>query len=316
MIERLRIAVLGDPHIGYPADDRWDDVVADINSLAPTAVFVVGDLTGYGPSTGTSAAMRHAGSKLDGLVVPWYSVIGNTDLQAAEFTTDEEAVGSFLTVARRDSPWFRVDLGPLSVVGLSGTSFRRNSETHHEIVFEAEQLDWFAAQLDELANRPVFVIAHAPPIGSGLLTMPELHAHLGNAVVNQNHSPGRVTKIIWNHPNVLAWFSGHNHLGHCYRNAISVALGVHFIHAGAATETRDGLRHSRVVDIYPDRFEVLTFDHAVRRLDGSLTYSEPTSLAGLLAWRTEMKGRLYLARDPETMRQGPPLEANHEPGIA
>ncbi len=307
MSNKTRIAVLGDPHIGYPADDRWDEVIADINDIAPELVLVVGDLTGYGPWTGTSAATRHAKQTLDKLAVPWLSVIGNHDLEADEFASDEAAVGSFLSIVGRETPWFRLDLGPLSVLGLSGTSFRRNNEMTHEVVFETEQLEWFEAQLDELADHPVFVLAHVPPIGSGLLTMAELHAHNGNAVVNQNHYPGRIMKIIWNHPNILAWFSGHNHLGQHYRNAVSVALGVHFVHVGAATQTRDGRRHSRVVDVSPDRLDLLTFDHAARDFDDPLRYTDRHGLGELLAWRQHVRGKVYVERDPSTLRQGPTI---------
>ena len=305
---RTRIVVLGDPHIEYPVADGWEDIIADINSLAPDKVFIVGDLTGYGPSIGTNEATRHAVEILNQLHFPWFSTIGNHDMEAKTFATDEEAIQSFLSCVGRETPWFRTEVGPITVLGLSTTFFRRNTVCQHEVVFEDEQLAWFEEQLRDLAGKPVFVIAHNPPIGSGVITLPELHAQGGNMVVNQNRCPGRIMNIVWRNPNILAWFSGHNHLGHQYCNAISVTLGVHFVHCGVAgAKTRDGRRHSRVVDIYPEYMDILTYDHIAKDFDRGCAYREPNSLQALLDWRNATKSRLYVPRDPVTLRQGPPV---------
>ncbi len=55
-MNKTRIVVMGDPHIKYPVEEGWDDIISDVNSLAPASVFIVGDLTGYGPAIGTKAA--------------------------------------------------------------------------------------------------------------------------------------------------------------------------------------------------------------------------------------------------------------------
>ena len=85
-------------------------------------------------------------------------------------------------------------------------------------------------------------------------------------------------------------------------------MGVHFVHVGVARQTRDGFCHSRVIDVFPDRLDILTFDHAARSFDDHLQYSEPHSLTDLFAWRREWKEQRYLERDPMTMRQGPTAE--------
>lgn len=305
MTEKQRIIVLGDIHYCEQDKASWDRAVADINALSPSLILAVGDLTG-GSVTGTPEGMALAVDVLNRFDAPWQSVIGNHDLQAEEFATDEAAVASFLGFMHRDTPWFRMDHGPLTVIGLSNTKWRRNPVNKNEIVFEDDQLEWCRAELASIPGRPVLILAHVPPVGSGLMAMAELHASVGNAFANQNHYPSMVTRLVREFPNVLMWFSGHNHLGQHYRDAISVRLGVHFVHAGVVgRQSRDGYHHSRVIDIAPDSLTISTFDHGYRRIDAALTYHEPHGLDTLIDYRKSIHMKRLVATDPATMRQGP-----------
>ncbi len=305
MANRQRLVVLGDIHYCSTESTRWERAIEDINQLAPDQVLLVGDLTG-GASTGTPEGMKAAVAMLDSLQAPWHTVIGNHDLQATEFTTDEQAVASFLSFTGRKTPWFRFDHGPLTIIGLSNTQWRRNTINKNEIVFEEDQIEWCRAELASIPDRPVFILAHVPPLGSGLMMMGELHANVGNACANQNHVPSSVLRLAREYPNVLMWFSGHNHLGQHYRDAISMRLGVHFVHVGiVGRQSRDGHRHSRVIDIHEDRLLIRTFDHSLRRIDESLDYCEPHSLADLLNYRRTIDKSRFVPTDPATMRQGP-----------
>jgi|GEM_PF-3289528 len=306
-----RLLVLGDPHIRQMDMDIWEETLADFNQLAPApeAILILGDLTGSdsdGP-TGSPQANLKAVSVLKRFDRPWRSIIGNHDLEWKGHASDELAVANFLEVNRRDTPWFRWDLEHYTILGLSNTMHHGNPDCVHEIVLHDEQLSWLRDQLESLDDTPVVLAVHAPPVGSGLLTLAELHAQVGNAFANQNHSSGKLTKLLWQYPNVLFSFSGHNHLGQHYRDALSVRLGIHFVHTGVAgRHTRDGRRHSRVLDIYDDHFELLTWDHCLRQFDHSLTYRSTHSLQDWFNYRFNHIEKRFIAADPATMVQGPP----------
>ncbi len=101
------------------------------------------------------------------------------------------------------------------------------------------------------------------------------------------------------------WFSGHNHLGQHYRDAIAVRAGVLFIHVGVVgRHAQDKHRHSRIVDIHEDALTIRTFDHVRRCVDEALTCHEPFGLSRLLDYRRTLSGRRMIPMDPATMRQG------------
>lgn len=305
MTERLfRLLIAGDPHICDRDADVWSQAIVDINHMGPQATLVLGDLTG-GSDMGSTESLTHAVTRLNQLQSPWRSIIGNHDLQWKGHASDTEAVADFLRLNQRETPWFRWDLPHLSILGLSNT-VHRDGVVSQEIVLIDEQLDWLDAQLATMQDRPVILAIHAPPVGSGVVQLAELHAHTGNALVNQNHRPSSVMKRIWQSPNVLMSFSGHNHLGQHYRDALSIRIGVHFIHTGViGRHTRDGFRHSRVLDIYADHFELLTFDHSLGRIDHDLTYRSKHSLHNWLTYRRNNHLSRAVPANPTTMRQGP-----------
>lgn len=300
-----RLVILGDAHIHDAEREIWEtEIIPDINRLRPDFVFALGDLT-----NGASQDVREAVEILSGLDAPWSSIIGNHDLQSPDFDTDEAAVGMMLSALQRETPQFSVETDHFAVIGLSNTFWRRNCVNKNEIVIDDAQLDWWRGELLRLGDKPAILLGHAPVFGGGLMVMPELHVRVGNACVNQNHHPGRIPQIIWEHANILFWFSGHTHLGQHYRDAIANRLGVHHVHVGTASlrASRDACRHSRLLEIGPDSLCLRTFDHDLRALDPTGDHPIAHSLASLVERRKRMLGKRFVPRNSVTMEHVAPL---------
>lgn len=303
-----RIVILGDPHIGAAEEPLWrNEVVPDINRLKPDRVVVMGDLTGS-PDVGSRASTARAVEILNGIQAPWASIIGNHDLQAKEFSTDEEAVAMMLEALGRKRTGFTIEEEAFAIIGLDNTAWRRNPVNKNEIVVEDAQIAWWEAELTRLEGKPVIVICHAPPIGSGVLTVAEHHVRVGNAYANQSAVPGRLQEVVWKHPNILFWFSAHNHLGQHYRDAIHQQLGLFYVHTGTASRksSRDGYRHSRILEIGTHGIRIRTFDHGLRAIDEELDFDWPEPLHQMMEARRRFLGMRYVPRDPVTMAHPAP----------
>lgn len=279
-----RIALLGDPHIAKEDRFIWREIIDDINALRTDAVFLLGDLTDHGDARSLAAVVE----LFHRFAAPWYTVIGNHDLKAKEHDTDEKAVSCFLRHIEKPTPWFSVPVGPIMVLGLSNTCCRDNPFTPNEIVLDPEQVAWCNRQLAEDPTRPAVVICHTPPMGSDLMTLPEFHGIGGSAYVNQQHRPGDIQQLIRDNPNILLWCSSHSHLGQHYADAIQQRLVVHYVHVGMASrrKSRDGRRHSRIIDFNAQRFTIRTFDHVTHQFDDAMDYTPLLSMDALIAQRT------------------------------
>lgn len=302
---KQRIVILSDLHINEQQRELWEkEIIPDINSLHPDQVFILGDLTS-GKDSGTDAGVQRVVEILSQLKAPWHAIIGNHDLQAKEFASDEEAVGMMLKALGRKTPGFTVELENVAILGLDNTAWRRNTVNKNEIVIEGAELDWWQKELNRLGDKPVIMLGHAPPLGSDLMVLPELHVRVGNAYMNQNHEPGRIQQIIWEHPNIVFWFSGHTHLGQHYRDAVSRRLGVTYVHTSTPSQasSRDGHRQSRILDIEENSLRLQTFDHDLRRIDSELDVVIPHDPKALVQKRKRMLGKRFVPANPLTMEQ-------------
>jgi 3',5'-cyclic AMP phosphodiesterase CpdA len=113
----------------------------------------------------------------------------------------------------------------------------------HEVYIDDEQMIWFEQLLQQYQDRPVVVFTHAPPMGSGLKVVQNVHVKNRCAWLNHSDRPERFMQLVQKYGNVRLWFSGHFHLSQNYPDSISVVGKCAFVQTGVIGEcNRDGNR--------------------------------------------------------------------------
>lgn len=167
-----RILQISDPHILSESrlfQDTIDtaaalrDMLAWLSALlhriAPVQrIVVTGDLT----ECGSAAAYRHFTSTMENCPLPWRAIPGNHDSREA------------MRAGLQDAPWmpaqgpinWREDLADVTILGLDTLV-----EGADHGALSLETLDWLRTALEDLADRPVLLIMHHPPIVTGIDAM-------------------------------------------------------------------------------------------------------------------------------------------------
>jgi hypothetical protein len=286
----LRIVVLGDFHMKN--DDFTEKAMADIAVASPELVIPLGDFGGK--NIGTTEGLEQAWQHIRSIGAPMRAIMGNHDLQR-ETGSGPQPKG---TMERRFAELF----GERSYGVVEGEDYRLFFATTEpqpadscyqiqECYVTDEQFEFLRGKLDERPGVPVLFFTHAPIMGSGLRTVPQVHVRSTNSYMDHNHQPERWMALVKEHPEIVMWFSAHYHLSHVYPDSVVNKFGATFfttaVHGAA---TRDGNRQSRVIELVGGRATVKTIDHVERRVLEKLDWASEGTLAELVETR-----RLVLA---------------------
>jgi 3',5'-cyclic AMP phosphodiesterase CpdA len=255
------LAVLGDLHYEVAQEARFVVAQQHLREHRPDAVVQLGDHGGYS-HCGSWRSFMEGRDFLAGIDAPFHTLIGNHDMEGAEYHSDAESIAAWCAAFGQQRPYCAFDLGPALGICLSAQRYRSNVHFHHEVHLEEAQIEWFRSVLAENRHRPTFVFSHAPIWGSGLRVLLSVHLKLGNSYLNHADRPERFLRILDENPQIKLWFSAHNHLGHSYPDSVTHRGQCAFVHTGVVGDvTRDGHRQSRWID-YDDAGYVLgTVDH-------------------------------------------------------
>lgn len=266
-----RIAVLGDWQYAIGEGDTLTPYLENINTLRPDVTVVIGDYgdhNEFGTPAGIYAAARHFQALDCPTVIP---ILGNHDLQYEHrasrfpFGTMENALTDAFGLAAKntvyDGDGFR-----LLCYGLDPQT-ADDYATMNECFMNAGTLADLEEKLCEKPGVPVLLFTHAQPLGAGLHTVPDVHVRASNAFLNQGHHPETLLRLAEKYPMLRMWFCGHYHIGEHYPDSHTCLYGTHFFLTGVLSSvSRDGSRHSRVVDIENGNASVYTYDHNAKTL--------------------------------------------------
>lgn len=263
----MRIVVLGDFHI-HPKEHRLtEEAIEHINSCKPDLVVPLGDF-GCHSTIGGVEGLEQGYQFLRELKSQIRPILGNHDLQR-ETGPGKQLKG---TMARKLVELYQVDAenGVLEYdhfrLFFVGTDPQPQDSCYQiqECYVAEEHFAWIEAKLKERPEVPCIFFTHAPPVGAALRTVPLVHVRATNAYLDQNHNFYRWPQLIQDYPSIKMWFSAHYHLGHDFEDSSTYRNGVTFFHTGVhSSYTRDGKRHSRVIDIDDGVIRVSTLDHEI-----------------------------------------------------
>lgn len=215
-----RIVQISDTHItpdGVLFQDRFDTaaalrrMLAGLKAMLPRltdveGIVVSGDVT----ETGCAAAHARFAAIMAESALPWRAIPGNHDSREA------------MRASLKDLPWmpgqgpvnWREDLGALTLLGLDTLV----EGAAHGALSDAT-LNWLGAVLKDVADRPVLLFMHHPPIDTGIGAMDR---------IGLRDRP-RLAQVLSGHGGRLQIACGHVHrmtVGHFAGRQVTIAPGM------------------------------------------------------------------------------------------
>jgi hypothetical protein len=296
----LRIIVLGDFQYNESEVKMTEEAMKDVSKAKPDLIISLGDY-GCNSILGRPEGIKQAYFYLNSIGCDIRPILGNHDLQK-ETGDNILPHGTMSKVLCElfgiDSPHGVVEFEKFRLFFISVDPQPPESCYYtQECYLSDENFEQILVNLKKRPGVPVIFFTHAPPISSGLLTVPDVHVRATNAFLDQNHNPYRWVRLFQEFPEVVLWFSAHYHLGHMHPGSTSERLGtVFFMNGVHSNVTRDGDRQSRVIDITPELIQIKTFDHNKRDLLDRVDWEYKGNLSELVKQKKhEIKA--YLAED-------------------
>lgn len=265
----MRIAILGDYHINADHLHYTTQAMEDIKGVSPDLVVPLGDF-GSNEVIGSVEGLEQGHKYLSMIGAPIRPILGNHDLER-ESGVGVQPKGTIEQALRQlyhlEASHGVIELEYARLFFLSSQAIPEDDCYHIQECYTSDQYEWTQQKLRERPDVPVIVFSHAPPVGSGLRTVPQVHVRDTNAYLDQNHQPYKWVELYRNHPQIMMWFSAHYHLGHDYPDSDAERFGTHFFMTGVhGIATRDGKRQTRIIDLQPNEITVRTLDHEARAL--------------------------------------------------
>ncbi len=300
----LRLAVIGDLHYEPKDSLSFDSYFEQIRKQKPHVVCQLGDIGGYSYS-GSFQSFVDGKSFLSRFEVPYYTLMGNHDLEGEEFSTDEKSIEAWCQVFDYLLPYQQVEMEGYLLVFLSSTAYRSNPNSCHEVYVDDMQFEWLQNVLKNNTDKKILVFSHCPIFASQLKILQNLHLRVPNAYVNHSQSPEKFIELVHQYDNIKLWFSGHNHLGQNYSNSISKVNQCHFVHTAVMGNiTRDGFKQSRIVDLNKDSIAIHSLDH----YSGNMLLDYEVNLET----GKEKRHLVKFEKDKEKFYSPPSFDGSHE----
>lgn len=279
----VRVLLISDPHTqdgqgGTAAKLRA--ALHDYKALRPDLLIVNGDVTNTGHMAEYDSFFEAVHAVL-GRQMPIALTTGNHEFYDKQ-ATDAQEIGRFLKASGQKTPYSALKVAGVQFILLADEMWKEAPKNPDWAWLSKKQLAWFEATLE--ANRHIFtVVLLHQPLQNTLLWTQGGNTFAGSGQVNE------LKAILAKHPQVKLWFSGHTHqrleaepkkveIGTTrFLGLGSTAYQLYYDESeGSWPYRRDwDASQSRLLEIWPDRIDVLARDHQHERWLDDLAVSLP-----------------------------------------